>query len=170
MLVLGLAVLWYLLHVILKPLATVKHQADAIHDNQFVQQTELPKTQELRSVVAAMNEMVAKVKLIFDDQERTLGRYQELLYIDSLTGLGNRKYILTRLERLRAEDASYHGCFVVLKIQGLKTYQDKHGYEKSELIIKQLADLLLEQFNNKETELDNYYIKTFYLDTKLLTY
>ncbi|MCW8955398.1 MAG: EAL domain-containing protein [Gammaproteobacteria bacterium] len=138
---LGLAVLWYLLHLLLRPLNKVRHQADAIHNNQFVRQDILPKTLELRSVVEAMNTMVAKVKQIFDDQEKTLVRYQELLYVDSLTGLGNKRYVLSQLDHLQTEDASYHGCLAVVKIQGLQKYRDNHGYEEAENIIKLLADI-----------------------------
>ncbi|MFW2373069.1 MAG: LapD/MoxY N-terminal periplasmic domain-containing protein [Gammaproteobacteria bacterium] len=143
---LGLAVLWYLLHLLLAPLDKVKHQADAIHKNQFVQQDVLPKTLELRSVVEAMNSMVAKVKQVFDDQERTLGRYQDLLYVDSLTGLGNKKYVLFQLDRRQAEDASYHGSLAVIRIQGLQPYRDKYGYEKAEQIISMLANIFKQQF------------------------
>ncbi len=148
----GLAVLWYLLLILLRPLSSVKNQADAIHSNQFIQQDILPKTLELRSVVEAMNSMVAKVKQVFDDQERTLGRYQELLYVDSLTGLGNKKFIVSQLDRLQAEDASYHGSLAVIKIQALAQYRDRHGYEKAEAPVKMLADILKQHFDQNDQQ------------------
>lgn len=149
---LGLVVLWYLLHLLLQPLKKVKHQADAIHNNQFVQQDVLPKTLELRSVVDAMNTMVVKVQQVFHDQETTLERYQELLYVDALTGLGNKKYMLSQLDRLRAEDASYHGCLVMIKIQGLQKYRDKHGYDQTDELIKLLANILMQESNQDGSE------------------
>ena len=73
-------------------------------------------------------------------------RYQELLYVDALTGLGNKKYIVSQLDRLQAEDASYSGCLAVIKIQQLQQYRDEHGYEKTEEIIRSLANILKQHF------------------------
>mgnify|MGYP002713036390 FL=1 len=140
---LGMAVLWWLLHRLMRPLDEVKAQADAIHNNQFVQQSVIPRTVELRSVVEAMNRMVSKVHMIFDDQESTLQRYQKLLYEDELTGLGNRQFFIAQLERALSEDASFHGALVVIKVNGLDAIRERFGYAQSETIVKTLAQVLL---------------------------
>lgn len=138
----GMMVLWLLLHKLLKPLEQVKEQADAIHRSQFVQQSAIPRTIELRSVVVAMNRMVEKVHMIFDDQEKTLSRYQKLLYEDELTGLGNRKYFMSQLEHAQSEEASFHGSMAVIKIHGFDYLKDHHGYQKTDELILLLAQLL----------------------------
>lgn len=140
----GMAVLWLLLRKLLNPLELVKQQADAIHSNQFVQQSAIPRTIELRSVVVAMNRMVEKVHMIFDDQEKTLSRYQKLLYEDELTGMGNRKYFMAELERAQSEEASFHGNMAVIKVHHLEQVRDQFGYQKSDKLIQTLADILKE--------------------------
>jgi len=150
--VFGMALLWFMLHLLLKPLEKVKQQADAIHKNKFVQQAPLPRTLELRRVVETMNRMVSKVHTIFDDQEKNLALYQELLYIDSLTGLGNRKYLLAQLQRLHSEDAAFDGCLAVIKIHPADLMSDRLGYEKSEAIIIALAASLKKHIDEKANE------------------
>jgi diguanylate cyclase (GGDEF)-like protein len=146
----GMIILWLLLHYLLKPLDLVKQQANAIHNNQFVHQSVIPRTVELRSVVEAMNNMVEKVHVIFDDQEKTLIRYQKLLYEDDLTGLGNRQYFMTELKRVQSEDTSFHGCMAVIKIHNLEYVHDHSGYEKSDAIVKVLADILKQDADSRD--------------------
>jgi len=138
----GLALLWFLLHKIMSPLERVREQAEAIHANQFVQQSVLPSTPELRRVVQAMNRMVQKVQGIFIDQQQTLGRYQDLLYVDSLTGLGNRKYIFSQLEQSESEDAISYVSMAMIKLHGLEALRESQGYDAGDKIIRLTAGLL----------------------------
>jgi diguanylate cyclase (GGDEF)-like protein len=124
----------------------VKEQADAIHRNQFVQQAVLPSTSELKSVVEAMNRMVSKVQGAFNEQEKTLSRYQALLYQDKLTGLGNRRYLLENLDRSLAEDSSFHGCLVIIKLVNFDLIHEQQGYQVSDQLAKDTALLIVEPY------------------------
>ena len=148
----SMLLLWLVLRYLLKPLQRVQAQADAIHVNQFVQQKEIPTTIELKSVVKAMNLMVAKVQSIFDDQEKTLGQYQQLLYRDKLTNLGNRRYLLDQLQQSLSEETSLHGCMAIIKIVDFEPLRDRHGYEVSDNLIRILADLLRQTHVDHEAE------------------
>lgn len=135
-------ILWLLLHYLLLPLQRVREQADSIHNNQFVQQLELPATTELKRVVEAMNRMVSKVQNMFNDQEKTLARYQKLLYQDKLTGLGNRRYMLDQLQQSLAVESSFHGCLGIIKLVNFEHIREHHGYELSDGLVKKLAELV----------------------------
>lgn len=137
-------VLWLLLHYLLLPLQRVKEQADSIHKNQFVQQHKLPATKELKRVVEAMNRMVSKVQSVFDDQQKTLARYQRLLYQDKLTGLGNRRYLLDQLQQSLAEESSFHGCLGVIKLVNFEQFREHHGYQLSDELLKHMAEQILQ--------------------------
>lgn len=54
----------------------------------------MPFTTEFRSATVAMNAMVSKVKDIFERENETLVKYQELLYKDAETKLYNRRYLV----------------------------------------------------------------------------
>jgi len=138
----SLALLWILLHRLLKPLQMVKQQADAIHNNQFVQQERLPTTIELKTVVEAMNFMIARVQGVFDEQERTLNRYQQLLYRDKITNLGNRRYLLEQLQQSMSEESGLYNCMAIIKIVDFDQLRDSQGYEESNKLIRILAELL----------------------------
>lgn len=150
--VLSLLILWLVLRYLLEPLQKVKQQAEAIHSNQFVTQQKIPATVELRSVVEAMNLMVSKVKSIFDDQERTLERYQQLLYRDKLTNLGNRRYLLDQLQQSISEEAGLHGCMAIVKIVDFEQLRDHRGYEVSDNLVRILADLLSQTHAGQEAD------------------
>lgn len=138
----GITVLWLLLHQLLKPLQVVREQADAIHRNEFVKQTSIPRTVELRSVVEAMNRMVEKVHVVFDDQEITLARYQKLRFEDKLTGLGNRRFFMAQLDKAISDETDFHGSMAVIKIHNLEYVRDHRGYKNSDIILKTLANTL----------------------------
>lgn len=147
-----LSLLWIVLQFILQPLQRVKEQADAISSNKFVQQKKIPATIELKRVVEAMNLMVSKVQSIFDDQEKTLSNYQQLLYRDKLTNLGNRRYLLDQLQQSMSEESAIHGCMAIIKIVDFEQIRDHHGYQVSDNLIKILSDLLQQQHAGHEAE------------------
>ena len=138
----AVALLWLLLRYLLMPLKRVQEQADSIHKNQFVQQKKIPGTVELKSVVNAMNQMVAKVQSVFQDQEKTLDHYQQMLFKDKLTGIGNRRYMLDHLGQSLAEGASFHGSFGVIKLINFDQLRDKKGYQVSDELILKLCTLV----------------------------
>ena len=144
LLVISIAILWLVLHYLLLPLKKVQEQADAIHRNQFVQQKVLPATSELKSVVEAMNRMVSKVQSAFNEQEKTLSRYQALLYQDKLTGLGNRRYLLENLDRSLAEDSSFHGCLVIIKLVNYDLVHEQQGYQMADQLLKDTANMIVQ--------------------------
>lgn len=146
LLVISITILWLVLHFLLLPLKKVKEQAEAIHRNQFVQQDVLPATTELKSVVEAMNRMVSKVQSAFNEQEKTLSRYQALLYQDKLTGLGNRRYLLENLDRSLAEDSSFHGCLVIIKLVNFDLLHEQQGYQVSDQLVKDVAHFIAEPY------------------------
>ncbi len=150
--VISMITLWLVLRYVLEPLQRVKDQADAIHDNKFVQQEKIPVTVELKRVVEAMNLMVSKVQGIFDDQEKTLSQYQQLLYRDKLTNLGNRRYLLDQLQQSMSEESGLHGCMAIIKIVDFEQLRDQHGYEVSDNLIRILADLLRQTHAGHEAE------------------
>lgn len=135
----GFGVLWCALHLLLRPLRQVQAQADAIHENRFIRQPDLPSTRELRSVVQAMNRMVEKVQAVFVEQGDALNRYHELLYRDGLTGLGNRRQLLAKLDEYRAEEAVRGGHLALVYVHGLDELAEQGGYERADELRVELA-------------------------------
>lgn len=148
----SMLVLWLMLRYLLEPLQQVKEQADAIHQNKFVQLEKIPATLELKRVVEAMNLMVSKVQTIFDDQEKALSQYQQLMYRDKLTNLGNRNYLLDQLQQSMSDDSGLHGSMAIIKIMDFDQLRTQHGYEVSDNLIRILADLLRQKQADREAD------------------
>ncbi|CAA0107223.1 putative signaling protein [Zhongshania aliphaticivorans] len=136
-----LIVLWWVLHVLLRPLKSVYLQANAIQRNEFIQQTVLPKTREFRRVVEAMNRVSLNAKTSFEEQQDVLSRYETLLYRDELTGLRNRRFLLTELDRLVSETAAFNGYIVIVKVAGLAALRSQQGYEEADNILQSVAQV-----------------------------
>jgi diguanylate cyclase (GGDEF)-like protein len=144
MILLALALLWLVLRYLMQPLQKVMGQAEAIQNNRFVQQHQLPRTVDLRQVVEAMNNMVDKVQTIFEDQQQSLSHYKQLLFHDQVTGLGNRRFLLDRLrEELAGGQASGANALGVVKINNYDELRDGLGYELVDDIVRSLAALLV---------------------------
>ena len=142
LLVAGLALIWMLVRHLMNPLQRLQRQADAIHRNQFVEDDFEPPTAELRSVAGAMNLMVTRVQGIFEEQERTLSRYRQLLYRDQLTNLGNRRYLLEQLQQSMSENSNQFNCMALIKILDYEQLREQHGYEACNELIQIVAELL----------------------------
>lgn len=134
--ILVLILLWCLLHIVLKPLKAVNEQADAIGENRFIQQEEIPATLELRSVVSAMNRMVKKVQGIFVEHEATLARYHDLLYTDHLTGLANRRATLSELDTIASEGGAFNGSVALIKLSDLDVVRERYGYVCADEVVR----------------------------------
>ena len=149
----GMLMLWLMLHQLLKPLGRVRQQADAIHNNQFVKQSSIPRTIELRAVVNAMNRMIDKVHAVFDDQEETLARYRRLLYEDQLTGLGNRRFFVSQLGAAHSDENAARSHIAVVRIVNLDMVRERRGYQTADNAVIALANIL----RSKSERVDGYY-------------
>ncbi len=147
--------LYLLLSVSLKSLKRMREQAVAIIDNEFIIEKKIPFTTEFRSVTVAMNAMVTKVKDIFERENETLRRYQELLYKDPDTKLYNRRYLTAKLpDYLQSHTSLSAGIYVMLSLDGMDRLKREQGYEQDSLLLNALAD----EFRSKLGGLHNTFI------------
>jgi len=144
--VIGLIILNLLLVAILKPLKEVQKQAEAVIRNEFIIQEKIPYTKEFRDVVLGMNNMVSKVKAMFDKGNRELQRQKELEYIDQTTKLRNRKYLIDKLpEFLKVDATSKGGVSMMISISGVIEANETIGHKKVDKIFNEIADIFREQ-------------------------
>lgn len=135
--VIVLTILYLLLTLSLQSLKQIRDQARGIIDNRFIIESKMPFTTEFRSATVAMNAMVAKVKDIFERENDTLIKYQELLYKDAETKLFNRRYFVTKLpEYLKGDTSLSQGLYVMVCIDELEHFKKEKGYEKYTTFIK----------------------------------
>jgi len=140
--IVGLMIINFLIHAILKPLKEVQKQAAAVIRNEFIIQRNIPYTKEFKDVVLGMNNMVAKVKAMFDKGNEELKAHKELEYIDKDTQLKNRKYLIDRLPQYLKVDAnSKGGVYIIVALNGMKEANEKLGHQDVDNLFIEIADI-----------------------------
>lgn len=126
-----------------RPLKLLERQADAIGRREFPVQERLPRTPELRSIVLAMNRMVIKVKVMFQEQVELSETLHRQSWVDPVTELSNRRDFDARLEALvRSEYGGGAAALVLLHIDGLKSLNDSQGREYGDDLLRHVAEVL----------------------------
>ena len=140
--VISFLILYFLLRLILTSLQRVKEQAEAVIDNNFIINNNIPSTSEFKEVTLAMNKMVDKVKGIFEREAASVQDYHKLLYTDPLTGIANRNFFELKLnDFLSSEEADSNGIILSLYIDGLIEANQNIGHEKVNELIQTIATI-----------------------------
>lgn len=143
--------LYFLLKIVLKSLIGVEDQAKAITNNKFIVQDKLPFTTEFKNVVLGMNKMVMKVKEIFEHEALMVKKYNDLLYKDKDSGLGNRKYFSMKLSSLLdARDLKSSGTVVMLQIVNFSEAKKQVGFKVLNEFISSFSNILYNSTNKVE--------------------
>jgi len=130
----------YLIRFLLKPLKKVEDQAVALSQKRFVEQAKLPRTRELKYVVEAMNNMVHRVKYMFDEQSRNIEELRKSAYQDNLTGLFNQRATESQLaEKLDHRDSFSRGTLLVFQLLNLQKINNQLGVDNTNTLIKFMA-------------------------------
>ncbi|EPJ43148.1 MAG: hypothetical protein OFPI_44220 [Osedax symbiont Rs2] len=132
-----------LLRLILRPLKSIEAQAIALSNKEYIEETKLPKTKELRSVVITMNSMIARVRTMFNEQSNNIEELRRTAYLDDLTGLANSRSTLAQLsDKLDNRDDEGPCTLYYVHIANLNALNEKLGQENANNLIKQLAEKL----------------------------
>ena len=132
-----------ILRILLRPLQRVEHQALALSQRRYEIQEKLPRTRELRRVVEAMNQMTEKVREMFEEQAEAARRLQQSCYCDTVTGLGNRRFLENQIAAaLKNELSTVKGVFCLLRIHHLKEINEQRGMEAGDRLLERVGELL----------------------------
>lgn len=139
-----LIILYYVFHIILRPLLNIEKQASAVMNNEFIIQKELPKTKEFRTVIKSINLMIKKFESIFQTANETLSQNKELLYMDSVMNIPNRKYfILKANEYLSEESGKNIGTTIIISIIRADLLNQLIGYINTNKFMYELAQFII---------------------------
>ncbi len=127
------------LNLLLRPLQRVEEQAAAICERHFIEQSELPKTRELRQVVEAINRMSRKLKSIFQEQLALTESLRAQSHLDPVTSLSNRREFNARLQAVTDSETGNGGCLIILQLNDFGQYNLKHGHETGDECLRAVA-------------------------------
>lgn len=128
------------MHFVLKSLRAVENQADAIGARNYVIQKKLPWTKDLRRVVEVMNRMSTKVRQDFEAQQMLADMLRSEVYLDPVTGIGNRRHFDTQIANLVAStEEFYNGALFMIALEGLGPYNQSAGFEAGNVLLRTIA-------------------------------
>ena len=127
----------------LKPLDYMVKQSHAIARREFLSLPELPRTPELRRVVQAMNQMVEKLKALFQEQAERSEKLRIESYQDNLTGLANRRYFEMQLNaRVSNPEQASSGYLLLLRVNDLAGLNQRLGGQRTDDLLKAVGEQL----------------------------
>lgn len=127
---------------ILVPLQVIQVSAQNLANNQFDEILEDSKYQELNDVVSAFNQMTKQLRAHFEQQSEEADKLRVRAYQDPVSGLANRKYIMTQLESWIGSAAT--GGIALLKVDQLDEVYEKEGYIQGDELTRNFAASLME--------------------------
>ncbi|WP_353742305.1 cyclic di-GMP receptor LapD [Pseudomonas fluorescens] len=126
-----------------RPLDSMVRQAEAISKREFLSLPKLPPTPELKRVVLAMNQMVEKLKALFVEEAARSEKLRAESYLDSLTGLANRRLLDEQLaDHLRVCEQSRDGHLLMLRINDLNGLNQRLGGQRTDALISAVGEFL----------------------------
>lgn len=127
----------------LKPLDYMVQQSHAIARREFLSLPDLPRTPELRRVVQAMNQMVEKLKTLFQEQAERSEKLRTESYQDNLTGLANRRYFEMQLHnRVSNPEQASSGYLLLLRVKDLAGLNQRLGGQRTDQLLKAVGEQL----------------------------
>lgn len=139
---LALAVARWVLSRIRRPLDELAEQADALAEGRFLQ-VEPSSVRELRPLTAALNEMVQRIRRMFEAQTEQLGLLRQQAHHDALTGLYLRQQFLAELaSALARDDGPPRASLLLLRLQDLAGVNRQLGREATDQVLQLIAETL----------------------------
>ena len=132
-----------LIRNMMQPLKLIIQQAKDIGAKKLYLLTTKPKVRELRQLSETINQMVEKLQKIFTEQLVETEELRQKAYVDSLTGLGNRRYFFQQLDNfLKTENKYDPGYLVLIELEGLIEYNQEHGYHGGDQLLNAIAKVI----------------------------
>ncbi|MYM37626.1 EAL domain-containing protein [Duganella sp. FT94W] len=129
-----------LLRMILKPLKHIEDATLEISSKRFVQIGVQPKARELNRVVRAMNFMSRRISEAMNAEAARAETYRREAYVDSVTGLDNRRSFDLRFNQLLDATTEFqHGLLITLELDQIKAFNNEFGYGQGNQLLSSVA-------------------------------
>ena len=132
---------YFVLRRIKAPLNEVVKQAHAISKKHFMRIKE-PKLPELKKLAQAMNDMVDKLKEVFELEAQKLEAIRKEANTDPVTGVANRSFFMSSLRAVLSNEDTHKGNLILVRIANLAEANRKLGREECDKLICAIAECL----------------------------
>lgn len=140
--IMGVLIGAWLLRRQLRPLDYMVKQSLAITRREFLTQPDLPATPEFRRVVQAMNLMVSKLKMLFEEEAERSERLRQEAYQDPQTGLPNRRAFEMQFNDKLSDEETPPGFLIMIRIQDLAGLNQRLGGQQTDALLATMAKMM----------------------------
>lgn len=125
-----------------EPLDATVDQAQALMERRFITVVE-PKVPELARLSRAMNEVVVRLKSLFDEQASQVELLRQQAHCDPLTGLSHRRHFMAQLQaQLDKEEGPGTGVLYLIRLVDLVGINRSLGHRATDGLLQRLAQVL----------------------------
>ena len=143
--VVGVLFIWLIISYSLRPLSSVKRQAEEISRQNYIVQKKFPFALELKQLVVAMNDMAGKLDSLMSAQVDQVIDLTNRVNIDPSTGLLSRAAFDDFLKKALLQDASLSGQILLIRIIGLErinqSFSFKRGNQELHKVLTRIKEL-----------------------------
>lgn len=124
-----------------KPMQAVIDQARAISEHRFIAIAE-PRVPELRQLARAMNDMVGRLRLEFEEDARHFEALRRQANYDTLTGLASRDFFMANLAKALEDENAPGGSLAIIRIARLDHINRQFGREVADALLVRVSETL----------------------------
>lgn len=129
------------LHRLRKPMQAVIDQAHAITERRFTTIPE-PRVPELRELATAMNDMVTRLHVEFEEDAQRFESLRRQANFDPLTGLANRDFFMANLAMALTDEDRSGGSMAIIRIARLEHMNRSFGREATDALLVRISQTL----------------------------
>jgi diguanylate cyclase (GGDEF)-like protein len=131
------------LAMLLRPLKEIEQAALAIGERNFVTIAFVPRARELARVVAAMNDMSGRIRLMIEEESARAEGLRRDAFIDPVSSLYNRRGFRRQLQSLiKSKGDVLSGALALVEISNFGEFNAAAGYQRGDEVLARLAGTL----------------------------
>ncbi|MCE9686986.1 diguanylate cyclase [Shewanella sp. AS16] len=143
----SLLVAYLILKSVIGSLKKLEQQTQSVPHKQFELDEAVFSTSEIRALAQALNRMLTKLRQSFEDQSLQTDKLSMEVYLDSLTGLPNRRALLQQFANMQLEgDSSGKALYLgLVSLPSLTEINSSKGYGSGDAYVTKAAMTLQAQ-------------------------
>lgn len=137
--------------VALRPLSAMEKLARRIAKGEFPRLGKLPRVPELHHIGHALDDMSQSLERMLGEKSRLIASLQKELNHDPVTGLANRRYLLSALAAALAEGEEHPRLLVIGRIAAFAEYNKRIGRDAGDNLLRRIGQIWNDAANNATT-------------------
>jgi diguanylate cyclase (GGDEF)-like protein len=132
-----------MLSLVLRALTAIESAAQDLGNRKFRLIEIKPRARELKSVVAAFNVLSQKIRSAIDEEVTRAEQFRHDAFMDPLTAVYNRRGLELQVQQILGPGSGFKpGTLALLEIGGLTEFNSRHGFQKADDLLREVAELL----------------------------